>query len=112
MAYEALQEAVKLSGSNGGGENFDLLTADEKADVLAFIEWLKTTTMSSNSVNSYKSYVTIGMLKIRGVLEGKLTNDQKSGVRKFMAWYKSSGREDEVVEDDVELEDETLDEEG
>lgn len=86
--YEELVEAAKTS-SQGGSKNFDLLDPEAKADVIAFVEFLETTTMSKNTVNSYKSYVTKAILKSNGTIEGELTNDEKSATRKFIAWLKS-----------------------
>jgi hypothetical protein len=83
--YAALRSSVKTTAGNTG-KYFEMLTVDEKSNVTAFISWLKTTTMSAASVNSYKSYVTKALLKSTGRLDGDLTNDEKSGVRKFLGW--------------------------
>jgi hypothetical protein len=99
--YEDLFESVEITSTSKTSPNFDRLTADEKKDVIEFIEWLSTTTMTKNSVNSYKSNMTKALLKHRGVIAGELTNDEKSAVRKFKAWHSTI-----VVDDvDVELED-------
>lgn len=81
--YEELQAAVK-SAAGGGSKNFDRLSPEQKADVLEFVEWLPSTGMTNNTVNSYKSYVTKALLKMDGVIEEPLTNDEKSGARKFL----------------------------
>jgi hypothetical protein len=83
--YEDLFTQAK-SGSNRS-ELFDQLDPEQKADVLEFVEWLHTTDMATSSVSSYKSYVTKAMLKADGKIDGELTNDEKSGVRKFAAWF-------------------------
>lgn len=98
MSYENLFEAAKTSAGSTS-KYFEMLTADQKRDVLEFIEWLKTTDMSVNSVNSYKSYIVKSMLKADGKLEGKLTNDEKSGVRKFNAWFKTQDIDETIVDD-------------
>jgi peptidoglycan hydrolase-like protein with peptidoglycan-binding domain len=82
--YEEMFESAK-SGSGSRSENFNLLSADQKTDVLGFVEWLKGQ-FTQNSVNSYKSHITRAMLKTAGVIDGDLTNDEKSAVRKFQEY--------------------------
>ena len=75
---------VRKSGSGSRSELFKLLEPDQKSDVLQFVEWMNTSTsFTQNSKNSYKSYVIKGMLKADGKLADELTNDEKSGLRKF-----------------------------
>ena len=106
--YEDLFKSVESSSASKTSPNFDRLTADEKRDVIEFIEWLSTTSMTKNSVNSYKSNITKALLKFRGVVDGELSNDEKSAVRKFKAWYATNVDIDDEVEDEDELEDETV----
>ena len=87
--YQHLFALVSKTGGQSRSKLFDQLLADEKKDLLEFVEWLGTTSMTQNSVNSYKSYVIKMMLKARGVLTEAPTNDEKSGGRKFEAWHAS-----------------------
>lgn len=86
--YQGLRDAVKAK-AGATGKYFDMLNPSEKKDVIEFVAWLKTTAMSAASTNSYKSYVTKALLKSDGRLAGDPTNDEKSGVRKFLVWLDS-----------------------
>lgn len=77
MSYDIMFESVKSTSSRS--KNFEQLDAQQKQDVLDFVEYLKSNSdFSTNSINSYKSYITKAMLDSKN-----LTNDQKSAVRKF-----------------------------
>lgn len=74
------------NSSSNRSANFALLDESEKTLVLNFVEVLKTSSdLTTNSVNSYKSYLTKSFVK-----KGKnLTSDEKSAVRKFGEFLQS-----------------------
>ncbi len=73
------EDIFASSNSSNRSANFALLDETEKTFVLNFVEFLKSSEMTSNSVNSYKSYLTKSFVK-----KGQsLTSDEKSAVRKF-----------------------------
>jgi hypothetical protein len=82
-------DSVKSSKANKSGL-FDRLSTDEQADVQAFLEWLP---LKRNTVNSYKTYICKALLKFSGKLDGDLTSDEKSAVKKFKVWFEAYGPE-------------------
>ena len=80
--YEHLRKQVS-KGSSAKSENFNKLTADQQQDVLAFVKYLEGLGWTKATVASYKSYVVCALAG------EEMTNDRKSGMRKFLGWYDS-----------------------
>lgn len=86
-----LRKAVQSTSKHS--KSFELLKADEREQVLNWIKELQTAqTLTNNTINSYKSYITKALLKVR---KGeKLTNDEKSATRKFLSFLDKQDKQD------------------
>jgi hypothetical protein len=78
--------SVKSSKTNKS-ELYAQLESDEQTDVTDFLNWLPSQGLKPNTINSYKTYICKSMLKFSGKLEGDLTSDEKSAVKKFTVWH-------------------------
>jgi hypothetical protein len=77
--YEHLRKQVSKGSSSRSG-NFDKLTSDQQKQVLGFVKHLEGLGWTKATVASYKSYVVCALVG------EELTNDRKSGLRKFFKW--------------------------
>ena len=75
-------DAVKGESKNKS-ELFARLSAESQADVAGFLAWLPSQGLKRNTINSYKTYICKAILKFAGELEGELTSDERSAVKKF-----------------------------
>jgi hypothetical protein len=80
--YEALRAQVAKSAS-AKSANFEKLTAAQQQDVLGFVKHLEGLGWTKATIASYKSYVVCALAG------EELTNDRKSGMRKFLGWLDS-----------------------
>jgi hypothetical protein len=74
------------SSKTNKSELFERLELDEQTDVNEFLTWL-VGKLKTNTINSYKTYICKSLLKFSGKLEGELTSDEKSAVKKFKVWH-------------------------
>jgi hypothetical protein len=73
------------SESTSRGLYLDKLDAEDRAELEAFVAWFKTKT-TDNTAASYKSHLA----KAWSMPELKLTNDQKSALKKYAEFTKIS----------------------
>ena len=83
---QALVDASAQSSSSDRGKYWSMLDSEQKELISEFLAWFATTGVTTNSVNSYKSYLSKAFAL--GTEFKDLTQDQKSAVRKFAGWVK------------------------
>lgn len=80
-----LEWSKAVQSTQSTGKYYEMLNAQQKAQVDAFVAYLsKETKMTKDSISSYKSYVCKAIHSIAN--ETELTNNQKSAFRKFLAF--------------------------